>query len=127
MKSIDLCARGAALRATHPDFNCPTETGFAPDIARIIGFRASAIRRRDVFIGKPLSCIFEEALRVTGLQKEQLAMVGDRLYTDIATGVNFGMTSILVLTGEATLADVETSPVKPHLIFERLSSMIPFL
>lgn len=43
----------------------------------------------------------------------ELAMVGDRLYTDIATGVQFGMTSILVLTGEATLADVQTSPIKP--------------
>ncbi len=124
----DYVRAGLPYVATHPDFNCPTETGFAPDIGAIIAFiEASANRRPDVIIGKPYSGIVEEALRVTGLQKEQLAMVGDRLYTDIATGVNFGMTSILVLTGEATLADVETSPVKPHLIFERLSSMIPFL
>jgi ribonucleotide monophosphatase NagD (HAD superfamily) len=54
-------------------------------------------------------------------------MVGDRLYTDIATGVRFGMTSILVLTGEATSADAETSPVKPDLIFPQLSSMIEYL
>ena len=54
-------------------------------------------------------------------------MVGDRLYTDIATGRNFGILSILVLTGEATLQDVEKSDVKPDLIFDRLSSMNPFL
>ena len=69
----------------------------------------------------------EEALKATGLQKDELAMVGDRLYTDIATGRNFGILSILVLTGEATLQDVEASDVKPDLIFDRLSSMNPYL
>jgi NagD protein len=56
-----------------------------------------------------------------------MAMVGDRLYTDVATGVNHGLTGILVLSGEATLADLETSDVKPDLIFGRLSDMIPYL
>ena len=54
-------------------------------------------------------------------------MVGDRLYTDVATGVNFGMTAILVLSGEATMKDLETSPVQPNLIFNRLAEMIPYL
>ncbi|MEG2253585.1 MAG: HAD hydrolase-like protein, partial [Clostridia bacterium] len=54
-------------------------------------------------------------------------MVGDRLYTDIATGKNFGMLSILVLTGEAKRSDLETSEVQPDLIFERLSSMNEYL
>ena len=55
------------------------------------------------------------------------AMVGDRLYTDVATGMNFGMTAILVLSGEATMKDLETSPVQPNLIFNRLAEMIPYL
>ena len=80
-----------------------------------------------MIIGKPYGGIVEEALKATGLQKDELAMVGDRLYTDIATGRNFGILSILVLTGEATLQDVEKSDVKPDLIFDRLSSMNPFL
>ena len=78
-------------------------------------------------IGKPNAGIVEEALRVTGLPRESLAMVGDRLYTDIATGVRFGMTSILVLTGDATLADASVAPEKPDMIFERMSSMIEYL
>jgi HAD superfamily hydrolase (TIGR01457 family) len=124
----DLVRAGLPYVATHPDFNCPTETGFAPDIGAIIAFiEASAGRRPDVVIGKPNAGIVQEALRVTGMRREELAMVGDRLYTDIATGVRFGMTSILVLTGEATLADVETVSEKPDLIFERLSDMIPYL
>ena len=124
----DLVRAGLPYVATHPDFNCPTETGFAPDIGAIIAFiEASAGRRPDVIIGKPYRGIVEEALRVTGLQKRELAMVGDRLYTDIATGKNFGILSILVLTGEATLRDANEGDVKPDLIFERLSAMNQYL
>lgn len=124
----DFVRAGLPYIATHPDFNCPTETGFAPDIGAIMAFiEASTGRRPDLILGKPYSGIVEDALALTGLEKSQLAMVGDRLYTDIATGVNFGMLSVLVLTGESTRQDVETSPVKPDLIFERLSDMNPHL
>ena len=124
----DLVRAGLPYVATHPDFNCPTETGFAPDIGAIIAFiEASAGRKPDTIIGKPYAGIVEDALRVTGLQKHELAMVGDRLYTDIATGKNFGMLSVLVLTGEATREDIQKTGVEPDLIFERLSAMNPYL
>ena len=80
-----------------------------------------------VILGKPYAGIVEEALKLTGLTKQELAMVGDRLYTDIATGLNFGILSILVLTGEASEADVAATGVQPDLIFERLSAMNPYL
>ena len=124
----DWVRAGLPYIATHPDFNCPTETGFAPDIGAIMAFiEASTGRRPELVIGKPNGGIVREALERTGLQKEELAMVGDRLYTDIATGRIFGIVSILVLTGEASLADVEAGDVKPDLIFERLSSMNQYL
>ncbi len=124
----DLVRAGLPYVATHPDFNCPTETGFAPDIGAIIAFiEASASRRPDIIIGKPYRGIVEEAMRVTGLQAEQLAMVGDRLYTDIAMACNHGMLGILVLTGEATMDDLAGSPVKPDLVFNRLADMIDYL
>ena len=80
-----------------------------------------------MILGKPYAGIVEEALKLTGLTKQELAMVGDRLYTDIATGLNFGILSILVLTGEASKADVAATGVQPDLIFERLSAMNPYL
>ncbi len=124
----DFVRTGLPYIATHPDFNCPTETGFAPDIGAIIAFiEASTGRRPDSIIGKPNEGIVQEALRKTGLKKEELAMVGDRLYTDIATGVRFGMTSILVLTGEASMQDLKTSQYQPDLIFDRLSAMNEYL
>ena len=124
----DLVRAGLPYVATHPDFNCPTETGFAPDLGAIMAFiEASANRRPDIIIGKPYAGIVEEALLATKLEKSELAMVGDRLYTDIATGVNFGILSVLVLTGETTEGDLEASAMKPDLTFERLSSIIPYL
>ena len=124
----DAVRAGLPYIATHPDYNCPTETGFIPDIGAIIAFiKASTGREPDLIIGKPYGGIVRDALTVTGLRADQLAMCGDRLYTDIATGVNFGMTSILVMSGETTWDDLEKSDVKPHLTFNRLADMIPYL
>ena len=119
---------GKPYIATHPDYNCPTETGFIPDMGAIMAFiEASTGRKADVILGKPYRGIVDEALARTGYQLHEMAMVGDRLYTDVATGVNHGMLGILVLSGEATMEDVKTSEVKPDLIFGRLADMIEYL
>ena len=124
----DLVRAGLPYVATHPDFNCPTDGGFIPDIGATIAYvEASTGRRPDVVIGKPNAGIVDAALARTGLRREELAMVGDRLYTDIATGARFGMTSILVLTGEASRADAEAFEPKPDLMVERLASLIEYL
>lgn len=124
----DFIREGKPYIATHPDFNCPTETGFVPDLGAFMALiEASTGRKADVVIGKPNAGIVEEALRRTGFRREEMAMVGDRLYTDVATGVNHGMTGILVLSGEADMDAVAASDVKPDLIFGKLSDMIPYL
>ena len=124
----DFVRAGLPYIATHPDFNCPTETGFAPDIGAIIAFiEASTGRRPDLIIGKPYVGIVEAALRRTGLRADQLAMVGDRLYTDIETGLRHGMTAILVMTGETTEKMLEESDTIPDLKYDRLSDMVPEL
>ncbi|MBP3657311.1 MAG: HAD-IIA family hydrolase [Clostridia bacterium] len=127
-KVCDYIRYGKPYIATHPDYNCPTETGFIPDMGAIMAFiEASTGRKADVILGKPYKGIVDEALARTGFALNEMAMVGDRLYTDVATGVNHGMTGILVLSGEATMEDVAVSDVKPHLIFNRLADMIPYL
>ena len=129
MRSVcDFVRAGLPYIATHPDFNCPTETGFMPDIGAIMAFiEASAGRRPDLIVGKPHTGIVDAVLRRTGLKTGELAMVGDRLYTDIETGVRSGMLSILVMSGETTPAMLEASETKPDLVFGRLSDMIPLL
>ncbi|MDO4867663.1 MAG: HAD-IIA family hydrolase [Clostridia bacterium] len=124
----DFVRAGLPYIATHPDFNCPTETGFMPDIGAIMAFiEASTGRRPDLIVGKPHTGIVEAVLRRTGLAVNELAMVGDRLYTDIETGLRSGMLSILVMSGETTEAMLAESPTKPDLKFGRLSDMIPLL
>ena len=124
----DLVRAGLPYIATHPDFNCPTETGFAPDIGAIMAFiEASAFRRPELIVGKPNTGIVEDALRRTGLKAGEMAMVGDRLYTDIETGLRSGMLSILVMSGETTEEMLAKSETVPDLKFGRLADMIPLL
>lgn len=124
----DLVRAGLPYVATHPDFNCPTQTGFAPDIGAIIAFiEASAFRRPELIVGKPNPGIVEAALKRTGLRTTELAMVGDRLYTDIETGLRSGMLSILVMSGETTEEMLIKSTTKPDLKFDRLADMIDLL
>jgi HAD superfamily hydrolase (TIGR01457 family) len=124
----DFVRAGLPYIATHPDFNCPTENGFIPDIGAIHAFiHASASRYPDHVIGKPSGDIMDYLAGRAGTERAQTAMVGDRLYTDVAAGVNNGYTGILVLSGEATLSDVEASDVIPDLIFSSVKEMIDYL
>ena len=127
-KVCDHVRAGLPYLATHPDYNCPTENGFIPDAGAIHAFiHASAFRYPDRIIGKPNEDIIAYLATRVNTPRGQIAMVGDRLYTDIAAGRNNGLQSVLVLSGEAQLADVEQSEVKPHLIFDSVKEMIPFL
>lgn len=119
---------GLPYLATHPDYNCPTETGFIPDAGAIHAFiNASAFRYPDRIIGKPNEDIIAYLSSRVQTQRNRIAMVGDRLYTDIAAGRNNGLQSILVLSGEAQMSDVKDSEVQPHLIFNSVKEIIPFL
>ena len=124
----DFVRAGLPYLATHPDYNCPTETGFIPDAGAIHAFiHASAFRYPDRVIGKPNADIIEYLTRRVNTERGRIAMVGDRLYTDIAAGRNHGLKSVLVLSGEATMEDAGRSEVRPHLIFSSVREMIPLL
>ena len=119
---------GLPYLATHPDYNCPTESGFIPDAGAIHAFiHASAFRYPDRIIGKPNGDIIDYLCTRVNSKREEIAMVGDRLYTDIAAGRNNGLKSILVLSGEATMEDVQTSEVQPHLIFNSVKELSEIL
>lgn len=124
----DFVREGLPYLSTHPDYNCPTENGFIPDVGAFHALiHASAFRYPDHVIGKPSGDIMDYLTKRAGRTKAETAMVGDRLYTDVAAGVNNGYTGILVLSGEATMQDVEASDVIPHLIFHSVREMIPYL
>lgn len=126
-KLCDFVRAGVPYIATHPDINCPTETGFMPDIGAMIEMIASSTGRRpDVIVGKPHQPIVEAILEKTAFQPDQMAMVGDRLYTDIALG-KAGIKTILVLSGEANREDIPTAPVQPDMVLENAGELLDLL
>ncbi len=127
-KFCDFVRGGAPYIGTHPDYNCPTKTGFVPDIGAIHAYvHASTGRMPDKIIGKPNKEIIDYTLAQMGAERYNTAVVGDRLYTDVKAGVSNGLTGIFVLSGEAQLHDLPASAVQPHLIFDSVKEMIPLL
>ena len=115
-----LLGRGVDYVATNPDWGCPTWYGFVPDCGSVSQMLYNATKRRPVFIGKPEPAMAELAMEKTGYSKEKTVIMGDRLYTDIACGVNAGISSIFVLSGEGTKEDLEKSDVKPEFVYENI-------
>lgn len=104
--------------ATNPDLVCPTEFGSVPDCGSICAAVKNATGREPVVIGKPSALMVELAVGRLGVSKEETCVVGDRIYTDIKSGLAAGVTSVLVLSGETTLEILEESPEKPHLVLQ---------
>ncbi|MFN2121544.1 MAG: HAD-IIA family hydrolase [Anaerolineales bacterium] len=124
----DFVRAGIPFIATHPDFNCPTETGWMPDVGAMLAFvKAATGRDPDVVVGKPNRLIVDAASLKMQLPIEQLAMIGDRLYTDIALGQASGVATVLVLSGETKSADLKGSPFKPDYIFDNLAGVANWL
>ena len=124
----DLARAGVLYIATHPDYNCPTETGFMPDIGATIAFvKASTGREPDLIVGKPNPLLVEKAAERVGIPVSAMCMIGDRLYTDIALGKTAGIPTILVLSGETQADEVPLSPHQPSYIFQNLGAVADYL
>lgn len=126
-KLCDLVVEGVPYIATHPDINCPTPDGFMPDIGAMMAMIASSTgKHADLIVGKPHRPMIEAIVSVTGYQPEQLTMVGDRLYTDIAMGAA-GIQTVLVLSGETKREDIPGAPHQPDLVCENLGELLAVL
>ncbi len=109
--------------ATNPDWVCPTEFGSVPDCGSICEMLYRATGKRPHFIGKPEKYMPELALKRYGYTREETVLVGDRIYTDIACGVNSGIDSVFVLCGEGTEADIEHFGYRPTWTFPSLKEV----
>ena len=109
--------------ATNPDLVCPTETGYLPDYGSFATLIYNATGRNPIFLGKPRKLFIETVLKRYNLAKDDLVVVGDRLYTDIALGNVSGVDSILVLSGEATREDLRDNPNVPTYIVENVGEI----
>lgn len=119
-----LLNRGVDYIATNPDWVCPTWYGYVPDCGSVSEMLYNATKRRPQFIGKPQPEMPLLAIEKTGFKKEEAVLIGDRLYTDIASGVNAGISSIFVLSGEGTMEDLEKSEVKPEFVYKNIREIL---
>ena len=102
--------------ATNPDLVCPTEFGSVPDCGSVcIGIK-NATGKEPIVIGKPSPLMPQLAMDKLGISPEQTCVVGDRIYTDVRSGLNAGCVGILVMSGETTYEILEASDVKPDLV-----------
>lgn len=120
----DLLDAGADYYATNIDMVCPIEGGrYLPDCGSFADMFEQAVKRRPRFLGKPDRTMIDIIAKAEGVPYENIAMVGDRIYTDVKTGINAGVTSILVLSGETTMEDYKKSDVKPDYILDSVKDI----
>ena len=118
---------GAEYLSTHPDFNCPTENGMIPDSGAIAAFVTASTGKTPTYFGKPYKETIEMICEATGCTKDEMCIFGDRLYTDIASGVNAGIDTVFVLSGEGTIKDLEDSEIKPTYVLDNVRELYKML
>ena len=108
--------------ATNPDWVCPTAFGYVPDCGSVAEMLFRATGKRPYFIGKPRADMVRLAMERYGYQPSECVMIGDRVYTDIASGFNAGIDTILVLSGEGTREDAKCD-TPPTYIFDSIKDV----
>ena len=109
--------------ATNPDWVCPTSFGYVPDCGSFAQMLEKATGKSPYFIGKPKPDMLLLSMEKFGIKKEEAVMIGDRVYTDIASGYNAGIDTIFVLSGEGTMEDAKGSSTPPTYIMENINEV----
>ena len=111
--AIRLIMTGARFVATNPDASGPSEQGIVPACGAMAALIQTATGVAPFFVGKPNPLMMRSALNFLGVHSEDTVMIGDRMDTDIVSGVNSGMATTLVLTGVTRREEIERFPYRP--------------
>lgn len=117
-----LSTTDAPFYATNPDLCCPIDFGFIPDCGAICEMLTSSTGKKPVYLGKPSRKVCDVCMKLSGFSPEETLVVGDRLYTDIACGINADVETCVVYTGEATPEEVAASRYKPDYAFDTIKA-----
>jgi NagD protein len=123
-QAIRLVAAGARFIATNPDTTGPSVDGPLPATGSVAALISRATGRAPYFIGKPNPLMMRSALNAIDAHSETTAMVGDRMDTDIVSGLEAGMETILVLTGSTTREDAERHPYQASRIVDSVADLL---
>ena len=114
--------------ACNPDYVCPMENGrFIVDCGSICEAIEHATKKTPFFIGKPNPLMIYQLMEKYNVKKEEVLVVGDRIYTDIKSGINAGVDTCLVLSGETTLDILNESKDKPTYVFNDIGDLLNML
>lgn len=125
--SYMLTHRDIPYIATNPDYVCPTEWGSVPDCGSICDMIFNATGKRPIVIGKPEALMPRLAMEKENCEPYETAVIGDRIYTDIKSGINAGALSILVMSGETTEEILNNSSDKPDIVLKDAGEIIEYL
>ena len=122
-----LCTKDLPYIATNPDYVCPTEFGSVPDCGSVCDMLFNVSGKRPFVIGKPSPLMIRLAMQKCGVTPEQTAVVGDRIYTDIKSGLAAGALSVLVMNGETTPDILAASPDQPDVVLKDAGEIMEWL
>lgn len=123
--ACEYIAKGVTYIATHPDFNCPLPNNeFMPDAGAMAAFIEASTGKTPIVIGKPNKEVVESIADKYQLDKSDMIMIGDRLYTDVQTGINAEISSVIVFSGETTPEDYKHSSIRATYAFGSVKEMI---
>ena len=122
-----LLGQGVPYIATNPDWVCPTFYGFVPDCGSVCEMLWRATNRRPVVIGKPEPLMPQLAMLEASVSAQETLLVGDRIYTDIASGANAGIDTLLVLSGETKEEDLPTADPQPTFVLPDVAALLNIL
>jgi NagD protein len=123
-RAIRLIARGARFIATNPDPTGPTPDGPLPATGSVAALISRATNVQPYFIGKPNPLMMRSALNALDAHSETTAMVGDRMDTDVVSGIEAGLRTMLVLTGATTREEAERYPYRASRIVESIADLV---
>ncbi len=116
---------GVQLVASHPDMVCPSPRGGLPDTGAYMSLFKATTGVGPVHVcGKPNKGMILHKVEDLGLKPSECCMVGDRLYTDIEMADRAGVYGILVLSGEASVDDVEEGELRPSLVVDSVAELL---
>lgn len=122
-----LLGRDLPYIATNPDYVCPTEFGSVPDCGSVCDMLFNVSKKRPFVIGKPSPMMPTLAMEMTGFGKEETVVIGDRIYTDVKSGLAAGVTSVLVLSGETTKEILDASDDKPDIVLASAAEILKYI
>ena len=123
-RAIRLIEAGARFIATNPDVSGPSQQGTLPATGSVAALITAATGRAPYYVGKPNPLMMRSALNRIDAHSETTVMVGDRMDTDIVSGLEAGLRTILVTTGSTRLEDVETFPYRPSRVVDSVADLV---